>query len=76
MINFCIIYKKLIIKLRIIFFIKQIFQFVIIIIVIGEHNMEDKIKELTSDLSRLQIRNEVLKDEYDNNEKKIEILTN
>lgn len=38
--------------------------------------MEDKIKELTSDLSRLQIRNEVLKDEYDNNEKKIEILTN
>lgn len=38
--------------------------------------MEDKIKELTSDLSRLQIRNEVLKDEYDNNEKKIEILAN
>ena len=37
--------------------------------------MEDKIKELTSDLSRLQIRNERIKEEYDNNEKRIEILT-
>ena len=37
--------------------------------------MEDKIKELASDLSRLQIRNERIKEEYINNEEKIKSLT-
>ena len=42
---------------------------------IGEHNMEDKIKELTKDLSILQIRNERIKEEYVYNNEKIELLT-
>ena len=37
--------------------------------------MEDKIIELASDLSRLQIRNERIKEEYINNEEKIKSLT-
>jgi len=42
---------------------------------IGEHNMEDKIKELTKGLSVLQIRNERIKEEYINNNEKIKLLT-
>lgn len=37
--------------------------------------MEDKIKELTKDLSILQIRNERIKEEYVYNNEKIELLT-
>jgi ribosomal protein S15P/S13E len=37
--------------------------------------MEDIIIELTSVLSRLQIRNERIKEEYVNNEEKIKLLT-
>jgi ribosomal protein S15P/S13E len=37
--------------------------------------MEDRIIELTSVLSRLQIRNERIKEEYVNNEEKIKLLT-
>ena len=42
---------------------------------IGEHNMEDKIKELTKGLSVLQIRNERIKEEYANNKEKIKLIT-
>jgi hypothetical protein len=37
--------------------------------------MEDKIKELSKDLSILQIRNERIKEEYINNKEKIKIIT-
>ncbi len=37
--------------------------------------MEDKIKELTKDLSILQIRNERIKEEYSYNKEKIKLIT-
>ena len=37
--------------------------------------MEDKIKELTKDLSILKIRNERIKDEYIYNKERIKLIT-